>query len=292
MAIFCLRLEQKATLGGSSGKPKHNATTLTGRFVVVLRTGKLSHMIKKVLLGVGTLILLAILFIGSSWLLAMTAPAPQIIANVMDLEQIERISKYRSCTGHVTVPQDERESARSMKTYVDVKWEYAFENTVAIYAPFDGYISIIREEPEHGLEGEIWLSPVRTFMPIGVWSFSVQHIIPREDLRIGSYVRAGEVLGYAGVEQTEYGRTFDLVYGKLGIPTTRVDNWTNPFADLSFLFAHMTDDVFSEYQDHGISSRDMLQVTKEERDRDPCRYQGEGPYFENLEHQENWVVLQ
>ncbi len=245
-------------------------------------------MLKKMLLCVGAVVLLFVAYV----IRVLTAPPPLLVANVMDLEQIERISKYRSCVGHVTVPQDEREGARSMKAYVDVKAEYGKANTVAIYAPYDGYVSILRDEPEQGLEGEIWLSPVRTFLPLGLWNFSVQHIHPREDLTVGSRVLAGEVLGYAAVDDTPYGRTFDLVYGKLGLPPKRIDNWTGPFADLDFLFDHMTDEVFAEYQQYGISSREMLYISKEERDRDPCTYQGEGPYFEAQEDQDNWAVLQ
>lgn len=248
-------------------------------------------MIKKVLLGMVALVLLLSAAAVGSVMYARQTPPPQIVANFVDLEKIEKISTYRSCAGHVTVPQDERESKRNMKVYYWVKPEYVGSDTVEIYAPYDGYVSTIRDEPELGLEGEIWISPVRTFLPaIGVWSFSVHHIHVREDLKMGSAVRAGELIGY-GAASTERGRSFDFIYGTLGLPPGRIDNWTAPFDDLDFIFDHMTDEVFAEYQKHGIASRDELYLTKEERDAKPCQYAGQGPHFINQEDPDNWVFL-
>lgn len=225
---------------------------------------------------------------------AQNEPPPLLVSNFVNLDKVEKFSRYRSCAGHVTVPQDEREGKRNMKLYVWVKPEYIGENTVEVYSPYDGYVSVIRDEPELGLEGEIWISPKPVFAmlpPIGIWSFSVQHIYVREDLKAGDEIKAGEFLGWAAVPD-EMGRSFDIVYGKLGLPPKTIDNWTNPFADLDFVFNHMTDEVFAEYQKAEISSREELLISKEERDQNPCVYRDGGPYFENQQGADNWVFLQ
>lgn len=250
-------------------------------------------MIRKILIGAGAVIVVAIAAVFLVFMWGRNLEPPLIVANVTELDKIQRISRYRSCAGHVTVPQDGREMRRNMKHYYWVKPEYNKSNEVAIYAPYDGYVSTLRDEPGLGLEGEIWISPYKIFAllpPIGVWNFSVQHIDVRKDLRMGDAVTAGELLGYAALSEGR-GDSFDIVYAKLGLLPTRIDNWTNPFADLDSIFNYMSDDVFAEYQEKGIDSLGDIIISKEERDQDLCEYQGEGPYFENQKDADNWVVF-
>lgn len=224
---------------------------------------------------------------------AQSKPPPLITANFVDLDKIERISKYRSCAGHVTVPQDGREMKRNMKHYFWVKPEYNRSKTVEIYSPYDGYVGDIRSDLNENLEGEIWISPTEIFAmvpPLGVWTFSVQHIDIRPDLKLGDKVKAGELIGWLAVSQTR-GDSFDIVYGKSGFPPKKIDNWTNPFADLDSVFNHMSDEAFVEYQEIGFSSKEDFVISKEQRDQNPCQYQGEGPYFNNQEDPNNWTVL-
>ncbi|MBI2051032.1 MAG: hypothetical protein HYT31_04510, partial [Parcubacteria group bacterium] len=205
-------------------------------------------MLKKVLIAIGGLVLLLVAAVLVSLARARAVPAPTIIANVTELDKIEKISRYRSCAGHVTVPQDGREARRNMKHYFWVKPEYNRSNEVAIYSPYDGYVSIKRSEPELKLEGEIWIAPKRMFAllpPVGMWNFSVQHIAVRDDLRVGDKVMAGELIGYAALSE-ERGDSFDIVYAKLGFPPKRIDNWTAPFADLDSIFNHMSGEVLAE----------------------------------------------
>lgn len=248
---------------------------------------------KKVLIGIGVFV---IVFTSSAFFSIKSAqnePPPQLIVNFVDLNKIERISKYRSCAGHVTVPQDERENKRSMKHYFEVKPEYVGTDAVKIYSPYDGYVSGIRSEPENGLEGEIWIVPKRTLPmlpPFGVWQFSVQHIITRKDFRLGSEVKAGEIIGYAAIPKTNR-TTFDIVYAKQALVPKRIDNWSSPFTDLDSVFNHMDEEVFVNYQQKGITSKEILFISTEERDNKPCQYEKQGPYFINQEDSDNWVVL-
>lgn len=247
----------------------------------------------KVFIGTGVFLLLLVAATFFSIKSSQDEPPPLLIADFVDLDKIEKISKYRSCAGHVTVPQDRREMKRSMKHYFEVKPQYHKNQTVEIYSPYDGYVTSLRSEPELHLEGEIWIIPKRKLPmlpPFGVWQFSVQHIEARKDLKRGSDVKAGELIGYAAFSKGR-GATFDIVYGKMGIPTKRIDNWTSPFSDLDSVFNHMGDEIFAKYWQKGLS-QDKLILTKEQRDQNPCRYKDEGPYFENDKDSDNWVVTQ
>lgn len=250
-------------------------------------------MKRKILAVFGVLLLVLIAVIFFSIQSAQNEPPPQILANFTNLDKIEKISKYRSCAGHVTVPQDEREMRRNMKHYFWVKPEFNKASEVEIYSPYDGYVTDIRDEPELNLEGEIWIRAKSNLVflpPLGVWQFSVQHIDVRKDLKRGSEVKAGELLGYAALSEKR-GNSFDIVYGKMGIPTKKIDNWTAPFADLDSVFNHMPDQVFSQYQQKGISTKEDLIISKEERDKNLCEYQGQGPYFNNQFSEDNWAVF-
>lgn len=242
---------------------------------------------------IGTLLVVLIAGFVSFFLISQGAPPPQIVANFTELDKIEKISKYRSCAGHTTVPQDEREMRRSMKHYFSVKPEYIGGDTVDIYSPYDGFVASIREDREEGLEGEIWIAPKDIFVilpPIGRWMFSVQHIDIREDLKRGSEVRAGELIGYAAVAAGNR-NTFDVVYAKGNIFPKRIDNWMGPFADLDSVFNHMSEEVFTQYKNRGIISKEELIISKEERDQNPCIYKDDGPYFLNQEDKRNWVAF-
>ena len=228
------------------------------------------------------------------FIMSKNAPAPQIVANFTEIDKIEKISKYRSCVGHTTVPQDEREMKRSMKHYFWVKPEYLGSDTIEIYAPYDGFVTGIREDRSDGLEGEIWIAPKDMFVvlpPIGRWMFSVQHINIRSGLKQGSEVKAGELIGYGAVA-AQNRDTFDVVFAKASMFPKTIDNWVGPFMDLDSIFNHMSKDVFAQYLTKGIYSKEDVIITKEKRDQSPCVYKDNGPYFLNQEDPNNWVIFQ
>lgn len=249
---------------------------------------------KKGLIIIGGIFLALVCILIILFVLSQSAPAPQIVANFTEIDKIEKISKYRSCAGHTTVPQDEQEMKRSMKHYFWVKPEYLGSNTIEIYAPYDGFVSNIREDPADGLEGEIWIAPKDMFVilpPIGRWMFSVQHIYIRPGLKQGSEVKAGELIGYGAVA-SENRDTFDVVFAKGSLSPKTIDNWVGPFMDLDSIFNHMSKDVFAQYLAKGISSKEDVIITKEKRDQNPCVYKDTGPYFLNQEDPTNWFILQ
>jgi len=249
--------------------------------------------VEKIFKIVGVFLLFLILGLFVLFLFARNAPPPLIISNFTELDKIEKISRFRSCSGHTTVPQNRSEMKRSMKHYFWVKPEYLGSDTVEMYAPYDGFVAEVREDRADGLEGEIWIVPKDAFTilpPIDRWSFSVQHINIREDLKRGSEVKAGELLGYAAVDTDERG-TFDVVYAK-GAPSVKeIDNWRGPFLALDSIFNHMSDEVFQKYKDKGIASRFDAIISKEDRDANPCVYKDDGPYFQNQEDPNNWIIF-
>ncbi len=249
-------------------------------------------MLGKILIGVGILALIAAAVAYLSVKTNENEPPPKLVANFVDLNKIEKISKYRSCTGHVTVPQDGRESRRNMKHYFWVKPEFNKGNTVEIYSPYDGYVSVVRDEPGLNLEGEIWIRPKSNFVflpPVGVWQFSVQHIDVNDDLKRGSEVKAGQLLGFAALSEKR-GNSFDIVFGKMSIFPKKIDNWTAPFTDLDSIFNQMSENVLGQYKQKGLTEEEII-LSKEIRDQNPCTYKGNGPYFDDKDDTDNWVVL-
>lgn len=250
-------------------------------------------MIRKILIGLGILVLLLISAVLVSLKINENQPPPILVTDFVDFDKIARISKFRSCAGHVTVPQDERESKRSMKHYFEVKPEFNKNQTVGIYSPYDGFVTVLRSAPEEGLEGEIWIAPKRKLVmapPFGIWQFSVQHIEVKKGLKMGSEVKAGELIGYAAFSGSRI-PTFDIVYGKMASPSApkKIDNWNSPFSDLDSIFYHMSDEVLAQFQQKGINLENII-VSKEERDSNPCTYRDQGPYFAG-DSQDNWVKL-
>src|SRR3990167_4012540 len=73
-----------------------------------------------------------------------TSPQPVLTANFIDLDKVEKISKYRSCQGHTVVPQESAESKRNMKHYIVLKPEFEGTGNVPVYSPLDGAVKSIR----------------------------------------------------------------------------------------------------------------------------------------------------
>jgi len=250
---------------------------------------------RKIFKRISVLIFILVVSLFFFFMLVQKALPPLIVANFTELNKIEKISKYRSCAGHTTVPQNEREMKRSMKHYFLVKQEYLGNDTVNIYSPYDGFVASIREDRTEGLEGEIWIVPKNIFAifpPVGRWSFSIQHINIKKGLKQGSEIKAGELIGYAAVASENNRNTFDVVYAKGSLIPKSIDNWKGPFGDLDSVFSHMSEEVFTQYQEYGIISKEKLIISKDERDKNPCIYKDNGPYFINQKDSKNWITLQ
>lgn len=195
-----------------------------------------------------------------------------ILINPLDLSQIKGFSKYRSCMGHdyrgPTVQTDEKESSpRSMKHYILVNDELkGKDNIVKAIAPFDGEISHIelKEPNSQPSDRQVWLTPDThsNIKSPRQWHFVFMHIDMRDDLKEGSKIKAGEVIGTAKLARGEENSTnnFDMAV-----------KFTRPMKEpeIDVPFAHFSDSVMAQYQKYGIKLADV-EIPQQFRDQNPC----------------------
>jgi hypothetical protein len=173
-------------------------------------------------------------------------------ANYIDLESIDRVSLFRSSSGHDFV--DDFEVCRSMKHYFlplsTVDW-----SEIEVYSPIQGKIVGWANEGDKGSTLTIESS---AFPGVAVTVFHVSLALPP---KIGDVVSAGDNLG------THYGSDSD---SDIAVGIVTPDGYM-----LVSYFDVMTDDVFQEYEARGASSRDRFVITAAERDADPLTCEGE-----------------
>ncbi len=209
-------------------------------------------------------------------------PQPTLTVNFVDLAKVDKISKFRSCQGHIVVPQDENESRRNMKHYVVLKPEFHRGNKVNIYSPFDGVIKSIRRQPSAELEGEIWLGNRNN-----EWAFSVQHIVVADGAEEGQKVKAGQVIGVVA------NRGIDVVYGVGAKETKSIEGYSSPYSALDSVFNHASEAFLADYATRKITPTDMV-YSKDYRDKNPCKLEPNGPSQGQLndhDHPEDWVSI-
>lgn len=186
--------------------------------------------------------------------------------NYIETEKIEKISKFRSSVGHDY--SDAFEHCRSMKHYFVPKsttdWSW-----VKIYAPVTGILTRVENEWA-GVKIEIASEDYPAFR------FSIFHLNPVTFFAIGDTVNAGQMLGTHIGTQT------------MSDISVIVNDPTRQGRMVSY-FDVITDAVFSEYQIHGITSRNEMIISKETRDANPLTCNGDT--FISTDTLENWVVL-
>ena len=207
-------------------------------------------------------------------------PQPLLTSNFVDIDKIDKISKFRSCQGHLVVPQDESESRRSMKHYVILKSEYAGGGKVDVYSPVDGTIDSISTGRGEHLEGEVWIGNKHND-----WKFSVLHLIVASSLKEGDKVKAGQIIGKVA------DRGVDIVYGIGGGGEKVIDGYQSPYVALDSTFNHMNESLLAQYKTYGVQQSDMV-YSKEFRDKNPCKLlEGGRGQLNDHEHPEDWVNL-
>lgn len=214
-----------------------------------------------------------------------------IVSNPVDLSQIKKISKFRSCSGHDFSGQNVdgvREKNRSMKHYfkpVDSLAESIGE--VKVFAPYNGRIKSVTDEREPRGKQIILNSENNS------WDVTIFHVDLLPSLKEGVEVTAGQLLGYAHI--ASQGSDFDIAISKFvgGIPdfkstsSDQMEKMQEFFFSMMMMdsvFNHMTPDVTSDFEKFGITNENII-ITAEERDKNPC-------IFERTENAEDWVELQ
>ena len=189
-----------------------------------------------------------------------------VTTNYIEIDQIYRISKFRSAVGHDY--SDAFEDCRSMKHYFeprgDVDW-----STIKIYSPVSGTITRVENEWA-GTKIEVASDDYPAFR------FSIFHINLTAARNVGDKLDAGEQLG------THFGsQTMSDIAVIVNDPTHQ--------GRMVSYFEVIKDEVFNEYSSRGVTSREDLIISKTLRDANPLTCSGDT--FITSDTLENWIYL-
>ncbi len=222
---------------------------------------------------------------GSDYVLEPGEKPPQFVThNFINLEHVKRISKFRGAHGH-SYAYDDDETCRTMKHYLIFTNEQKSYDGTAVreettyYAPVDGELGDIRYSRRNPDDALLHLMS-REYPSV---LFRFHHIDPVESLSEGDTVEAGDVIGHVALTDAS---------GEIAV----YQYWDNASQHISF-FDIASDEVFQEYRDRGIESRDELILTEEQRDAEPLECEeGESDAFlgrknvnESLGEFHDWV---
>ena len=189
-----------------------------------------------------------------------------VVTNYIDLDKIYRISKFRSSFGHDY--SDAFEHCRSMKHYFEPKSNVDW-STVKIFSPVTGIITRVEEEWA-GTKIEIVSDDYPAFR------FSIFHINSPVQRNVNDKVVSGEQLGTHIGSQT------------MSDISVIVNDPTHQGRMISF-FDVMTDALFSNYSNRGVSKREDMIISKATRDANPLTCSGDT--FITSDTLVNWFIL-
>jgi len=187
--------------------------------------------------------------------------------NYIDFERIAKISKFRSSVGHDY--SDDFEHCRSMKHYFWLDGDSGWENA-RLYAPVNGTVSWRFEE---WLGTQVWIRSD----DYPDFQFGIFHVVLQDStLSEGRAVTAGQWLG------THFGtRTYSDIAVTVTTPGGR---------KLISYFDVMSDALFQRYQARGLSNRNDVIISMQERDTWPLTCTGE-TFVSGTGTLEDWVTL-
>jgi len=197
------------------------------------------------------------------------------------LNKIHRISRFRSGIGHSYT--DRFETCRSMKHYYSTLESFRKNNTIEIYSPVAGIIASVSNDG-HGTSIGLNNKQIR-IRPDNqpAFIFRIFHTdLVSSNIAKGKKVQAGELIGYARLfyeDLAEYADSFDIA----------VEVNTPSGIKLVSYFETMEDAVFNTYIARGAFSRQDFIITREARDSDPLKCNGET--FITSGTINNWVIL-
>lgn len=202
---------------------------------------------------------------SSSW---PNPDAKYITAVPVDLNQINSISKYASCSGH---NRDGYTFDKTLVSNLSLKHYWypiaSLQGTtdkVKVFAPFDGTVSVIQLEADKGGLGRpqngngLGLS---TSIDKNV-VFSFGHIYFTKQYKLGDKVKAGDLLGFASMSDPGFDFDIDLVGKSRAVNNSEI---------LGSIFDHMTKEVLATFAEHGITQSDM-KISLAERQSHPCDF--------------------
>lgn len=183
---------------------------------------------------------------------------PQFVTHrLVDVSEATHVSYFRSGYGHSYT--NDFETCRSMKHYISDDSGGDGEHETQ-YAPTTGLVTTTEAEAD--------ARDVRVVItPEGHPAFDLElfHIDPEPGIEEGAQVTAGQKLGVY---------RFDSY--TVGEPAVNV--WTPTGRTLVSYFEVMTDDVFAEYEERGVPSREEFVLGRSYRDSNPieCERDGHG----------------
>lgn len=192
---------------------------------------------------------------------------PEFIeTNYIELETISKISKFRSSEGHDY--SDDFENCCSMKHYFVPKSEVDWSK-IKIYAPVNGSIKKVTQE---------WAGTQLEIVPEGYSAFRIVifHIKMSRQFVAGDKVDEGEQIG------THIG---SATYSDIAV----IVKESNKKMRLLSFFDVMTDKLFLEFSNHGLTSRNDYIISKEFRDANPLVCNGET--FTKSDSFNHWIYL-
>ncbi|OGM10703.1 hypothetical protein A2Z22_05345 [Candidatus Woesebacteria bacterium RBG_16_34_12] len=208
----------------------------------------------------GIILIILLIYLGwKKWIFKSAIDKKFITSSPIDLSQIDRISKFRSCAGHDASginSYGEKESNRSMKHYAVPLSKYdGTHDQVKILAPFDGKIGRIQIGQKTESTGRSI-----SMMTMGGWVFEFGHVEPLFNLKVGQKVVSGEVIGYYKAGD---GHAFDLQLYHSGNVRSDME------VGIDSYISHLTPEVIEEYNKYSLTS-DNLIISKQMRDQNEC----------------------
>lgn len=216
-----------------------------------------------------------------------TTQLPEVTAFILgmpfDLNQVAKISKFRSCSGHDYSSMNTdgiQETNRSMKHYVSpLATLIGTSNQVAVRAPMDGTVTTMGTSSSYGGVGtDIWINPDSS----PSWVLIFFHIT--STMKIGDSVKTGQVIGYANLSNTTV-NAFDIALERFtnpdGTPQT-LEQAHQKYGDYSQLlhrgeldsiFNHMTPDILANFANKGFTPQKEI-ISQSDRDATPCTFGG------------------
>lgn len=208
-----------------------------------------------------------------------------ITKNFIDLNQVHRITKYRSCIGHQTVDQYSDEPVSNMQHYVGTDPRISTDQ-VKIFAPFDGYV--LGNSPFTLADGLTMIPKSGIpWWPFNQWRFSMSDgasVLPKfQDPPIHE-VKAGDLIGYLDPYDRGGKKRLTGTHLRVGItaiPPMFKNGNGEPYKKLDSVFNYISDEVFAQYQAFipGLARREDFIISKVWRQAHPCKFRGNGPNF-------------
>lgn len=236
-------------------------------------------------------IILLLIVMGISQIVPDKPPEDFLIThNLVDLNQIDNFSRFRSCAGHRSIEQYTKEPNSSMANYVEGKSEFNGTEKVKIFAPFDGYVT-------HSLEFDgfaiVPKSSWAPWWPFNQWRINIDHGQTLPQFSGTAPIKAGELIGYNKLEQKgdkSKPISFDFRLAVMAMPPRFKDGNGEPYKKMDSVFRYMSDEVFAQYKAAipGLQSTEDFVVPLTYRQSHPCQYQNnQGPYFMSADEDQN-----